>query len=427
MNNPKCLYNRPWILSTALLTLSFAANAQSSAITVLHTFTGGSDGRNPLSGPIVGRDGSLFGTTNYGGTPLPNGNGTIYRLTPPASTGESWTKTTLYSFNWAVDGGTPYAGLAEGANGVLYGTNYSGGPLGYGTVYQLAPPTAAGGDWTYSVLYNFTGGADAGQPYSGLVIGPGGVLFGTTQGGLSGAGSVFKLTPPSTEGGAWTETTLYAFTGGADGKSPSDPYLHQKDGVIYGATVFGGAYGNGAIYSLTPQGEGQPWKETVLYSFTSVNGTQPEVDAMGPYGELYGTTNDFSTGADGSVFELVPPVGPPYGWTYTLLYTFKGGDDGRAPSAVSLNAEGNLVGTSQQGGLQISPCGGGCGVLFEIVQPAASGEQWTEKTIYTFRNQSDGSNPQGLIAQKNGVLYAVSSGDDQGTTIGNGAVLSWTP
>jgi uncharacterized repeat protein (TIGR03803 family) len=425
MNNPKCLYNRPWILSTALLTLSFAANAQSSAITVLHTFTGGSDGRNPLSGPIVGRDGSLFGTTNYGGTPLPNGNGTIYRLTPPASTGEPWTKTTLYSFNWAVDGGTPYAGLAEGANGVLYGTNESGGPLGNGTVFSLTPPSSPGGSWTYAVLYNFTGGEDGDQPLTGVVIGPGGKLYGATQ---YPNGAVWELAPPSTSGAAWTETTLHTFTDSPDGKNPNDHYLQMAGGIIYGATVYGGAYNDGCIYSLTPQGSGEPWKETILYSFTGAeDGIRPILGAIGPYGELYGTTDDFSTSAHGTVFELVPPIGPPYGWTYTLLYSFTGGDDGGAPSAVSLNSEGNLIGTAQQGGLHISPCGSGCGVLFEIKQPAASGEEWTETTIYTFRNESDGSNPQGPIAQKNGVLYAASAGVDQGTTIGNGAVLSWAP
>jgi len=125
-------------------------------------------------------------------------------------------------------------GTHPGRGGVFYGTTFAGGsgtpcsfPVinGCGTVFQLTPPSTPGGAWTEAVLYSFAGeNGDGAFPSGGIVVGKGGVLYGTTEyGGSSGScvfydsvpgcGTVFQLTPPLTAGGAWTETVLHNFSG----------------------------------------------------------------------------------------------------------------------------------------------------------------------------------------------------------------------
>ena len=87
-------------------------------------------------------------------------------------------------------------GVTLGANGALYGTTTAGGISNAGTVYSLTPPAAPGGAWTETVLWSFMGGADGADPVAGLAIGENGVLYGTTSsGGVSNAGTVFALKP----------------------------------------------------------------------------------------------------------------------------------------------------------------------------------------------------------------------------------------
>ena len=150
---------------------------------VLHSFAGGSDGASPYAGVTIGIAGELYGTTrgNLSGTA---GYGTVFSLTPPTY-GDSWTHRVLHNFAGGSDGANPYAGVVFGWNGVLYGTTYSGGSScpSCGTVFSLTPPLSTGGTWTEKILYNFVGGADGAIPYAGVAIGSGSVLFGTTQSG----------------------------------------------------------------------------------------------------------------------------------------------------------------------------------------------------------------------------------------------------
>lgn len=133
---------------------------------------------------------------------------------------------TLHSFSGETDGCEPVAPLAVGPGGVLYGTTFNGGVAGScfdeglggcGTVFQLTPPATSGGTWTYAVIYSFTGiNGDGSLPGGGaLAVGKDGVLYGTTQcggtgapagwpcsdGGVPGSGTVFALLPPTTGGG----------------------------------------------------------------------------------------------------------------------------------------------------------------------------------------------------------------------------------
>lgn len=165
----------------------------------------------------------------------------------------------------------------------LYGTTSEGGTSGLGTVFRLKDTS---GTWTESVIYNFAGGTgDGSYPYAGLLL-SGGVFYGTTYyGGTYGAGTVFSL---SASGNTWTETVIYNFGGAGDGANPHAP-LTVSSGVLYGTTYNGGASGDGTVFSLTPSGGS--WTEAVLYSFSGTDGQSPHGGVVvGSEGVLYGTT-----------------------------------------------------------------------------------------------------------------------------------------
>jgi uncharacterized repeat protein (TIGR03803 family) len=204
-------------------------------------------------------------------------HGAVYELTPPAILGDGWTFTGVYDFTGPPsDGGFSLAPLTVGVGGVLYGTTFIGGPgtpcsfepyytSGCGTVFQLTPPVAAGGAWTESVLYSFTGSADGAYPTASVVLGANGVLYGTTEyGGVTagspcsyygatGCGTVFQLTPPAAPGGPWTETVLHSFTGqNGDGSLPTAGLVLSTKGLLYGMTSAGGSVGDGTVFAIKP-------------------------------------------------------------------------------------------------------------------------------------------------------------------------------
>jgi hypothetical protein len=179
--------------------------------------------------------------------------GAVFALTPPVPPGTVWTSRVLHSFHGGTDGAFPSAGLIIGSDGSLYGTTEYGGNNGCGsscgTVFSLTPPSPPSTSWTEKVIYVFQGGTDGYNPISAtsnLLIGPSGVLYGFTSlgGGTGcsglGCGTLFQLTPPAETGGDWTETVLYAFTGGADGSMPQTAP----------------ALSNGALYGYAPGGTG---------------------------------------------------------------------------------------------------------------------------------------------------------------------------
>jgi uncharacterized repeat protein (TIGR03803 family) len=184
-----------------------------------------------------------------------NDLGAVYELSPPPVAGGPWTEKILFSFS-GPDGSSPFGRLLLDASGTLYGTTGGGGAGEAGTVFRLSPPATPGEPWTQTVLYSFSGGADGSSPGAGVVMNKQGRIFGTTQHGGNGVprvsgGVVFALDPPAQPGGAWTETVLYAF-GGPDGYSPTS-LLTLKNGKLYGTTTQGGAFGTGGtVFVLKP-------------------------------------------------------------------------------------------------------------------------------------------------------------------------------
>jgi uncharacterized repeat protein (TIGR03803 family) len=202
--------------------------------TVLHAFTGLSDGGTPESGVIRDSSGNLYGTTAEGGL----GAGVVYRLDP------SGQETVLYTFTGGDDGGSPFAGLTLDPAGNLYGTALNYGSGGGGVVFEL---DAAG---HYTVLYSFTvDGPDGSAPFAGVVRDSSGNLYGTASaGGDTGCslscGVVYVLRPSG------QLTVLHSFTGGADGSYPYGGVILDPAGDLYGTTGFGGAAGAGVLYKL---------------------------------------------------------------------------------------------------------------------------------------------------------------------------------
>jgi hypothetical protein len=211
--------------------------------TILYNFLGGSDGASPQAG-LISRNGVLFGTTCCGT------EGTVFEV--HEATGNKWVKTNLFSFAGYAVGAFPNT-LVIDSKANLYGTTQAGGKGGAGIAYELSPPATKGKPWTLTTIWPFTGGTDGGSPYGALTIGPAGVLYGSTSiGGADGAGAVVQFTPPAVAGQPWTETVLYNFTGLGDGGQPSSSLLIGKGPVLYGTTVFGGGSGYGTVYEVTP-------------------------------------------------------------------------------------------------------------------------------------------------------------------------------
>jgi len=333
-------------------------------------YGGGDDGSAPYAGVIFGPDGSLYGTTYFGGGVeyCDQGCGTVFSLKPYPTACKTavcgWQETVLYRFTGDSDGLNPTAGVIFDQVGNLYGiTSWGfGGDNKGGTVWELTP---SGSGWTESTLYSFSGGNDGGGP-SGLTFDNAGNLYGTTNGGGTySAGTVFQLTP---SGSGWTEKILYSFQGGNDGGIPVAGVIFDPSGNLYGTTSGGGQGGGGTVFKLTPSNGS--WTFSLVYSFISNGGGGPGANlVMDAAGNLYGTTVNGGSGncsnGCGTVFKLMPSGGS---WTYNLLHEFTGGSDGAFPVCeVVFDANGNLYGTASQGaltGCQYYP--GGCGTVWEI-------------------------------------------------------------
>jgi uncharacterized repeat protein (TIGR03803 family) len=362
--------------------------------TVIYVFLGQShnDGSLPAGGVIIDEAGNLYGTTAYGGAGtciLLGGNvgcGTVYELSPPEEKGGAWTETVLYSFPTAKQGYLPNGNLVFDGAGNLYGATQYGGGYGTtcnslylycGTVFKLSPPKTKGGKWTEKVLHGFKGGTDGANPNGGLIFDSKGAIYGTTQFGgfeggdcgAGGCGTVFKLAPPTTKGGAWSEELLDRFDPGTSGAAePEAGVTFGKNGDLYGTTFGGGNSGWGTIFELAPGANGK-WKDRVLYHFRDGDdGGHPQSSLVfDSKGDFYGTATDGGAVGGGTVFKM-KPTDQGHGWSFSALYSFAGTPDGSYPaSELIFDKAGNLYGTTQQSGNTGQNCGHlGCGTVFEV-------------------------------------------------------------
>lgn len=356
-------------------------------------------------------------------------------------------ETVIYSFGAnAGDGIDPEGGLIADSLGNLYGTTFEGGQNGYGTVFELSPPTVSG-PWIETVLYSFTGTDDGANPIGSLIFDATGSLYGTAMhgGNLScasgGCGTIFALAPPSEQGVPWTETTIHRFAGASDGADPNGGLVFDRNGNLYGSTTYGGSSsslcsgppisGCGTVFQLVPPAvEGGQWASSVLYSFTDGDdGGFPEAPVIvDDAGNVYGTT--FSGGnvtcdfaACGTVFELVPTGET---WAETVIHNFGSiFEDGFSPRTASLvlTRSGALVGTTPEGGNPGNFFQGG--VVFGMLQPSNSTREWTYAVLYAFGQfPDDADEPLAGVTYSNDALYGTTFG---GSSKASGCVFQLTP
>jgi len=262
--------------------------------TVLHFFTGYPDDGDWPMNVTLDKDGTIYGTTYTGGA---NHWGTIFKIDTAGK------ETILHNFDLR-DGAWPYGKLLLGPTGNLYGTAYRGGNsgnhcdgMGCGVIFKLDPR----GNLT--VLYNFQGKTDGGNPFAGLIE-ANGTFYGTTDNAGSfgkacgftyGCGTLFSLAKGKL-------TVLHIFGGPGDGQIPHGGVIRAPDGTLYGTAAYGGAEGFGTIYSLTGSGA-----ETILYSFCCWHGKTPGGGVVrDTAGRLYGTTMLGGSHEAGVVFRFTP-------------------------------------------------------------------------------------------------------------------------
>lgn len=402
-------------LIAALLLLSGIAAAQATAVWSFYSASGSAMGGSlPIGGLTADSAGNLYGVTFYGGT---YGNGIVYKLSPSSS---GWDISVLYSFNpGAGDGWGATSPPILDAAGNLYGTAEFGGTggcgvFGCGIVYELTP--TENGAWKETILHEFDN-TDGRQIHAGLTMDASGNLYGVAAvGGTYNAGTVFELSPAA---GSWTFSILHQFYGGKDGDGALAGLTFDAAGNLYGTTNSGGGSssrcraGCGVVYELSPAGNGA-WTENILHNFiTNDNdGTFPDsrlsIDAAG---NLYGTT--FSGGGPlnaGTVFELMPDAAGH--WTEKVVHNFNEmSGDGLGPSnSLVFDASGNLYGATLVGGSH------GRGTVFEL-SPSASGT-WTETILNNFLENGTGYWPNSGPIFVNGTLFGINAeggGNDQGT------------
>lgn len=280
-----------------------AAGKTAWTLTTLANFNGtNGTGAAPYAGLIRDSAGNLYGTTAGGGT---GSDGIVFKLAPPAAGKTAWTLTTLVNFN-GTNGSVPVAGLVSDSAGNLYGTTSEGGTSGDGTVFRLKPPAAGTTAWTRTTLLNFNG-TNGSTPFARLIFDSAGNLYGTTTaGGTGGDGTVFRLAPPAAGKTAWTLTTLVNFKG-TNGASPQSGLARDSAGNLYGTTLTGAVGSVGTIFKLAPPAAGKTaWTLTTLVSFNYLNGATSYSDLiLDTSGNLYGTT---FLGGDGlgTIFKLKP-------------------------------------------------------------------------------------------------------------------------
>jgi uncharacterized repeat protein (TIGR03803 family) len=412
---PITISRRTILLVLLLCTLVFAAlqPAPAQTFTVLHTFTGGSDGSDPTGGLTMGGAGTFYGTASSGGTGGTGNNGVVFKLSLRNS---NWFFSPIYEFTDGSDGYGPVGGITIGPTGALYGSADNGSHGAFGTVFTLTPALTTCKSalcyWNETTLYTFANeGASGAGPTGKLTFDQAGSIYGATEaGGPHEGGVVFELSPSN---GGWTQTVLHGFGQGSDGISPSGGLVFDTAGNLYGTTPRGGAAQIGSVFELTPAQGG--WTETILYDFPNGgDGYQPLTGlVIDAHGNLYGTTGLGGSGGGGTVFQLTPSGGH---WVYSVLYSFHG-RLGPVGGSLIMDSAGNLYGTTSGDGAS------GFGMVFKL---SLSNGSWTLTDLYDFMGTTDGKYPDGVFLDSAGNLYGTASeGGDAGRCNNDGCGTVW--
>lgn len=364
--------------------------------TALTSFSG-RDGKLSFGAPMQGTDGTLYGTTYYGGA---SDDGVLFHVTLDG------TLSNVYSFcalSGCSDGSYSYSIPAQGSDGNYYGTTYLGGSSNWGTIFKLTP----GG--TLTTLHSFTQ-SDGSEPLAGLVAASDGNFYGTTNlGGSHSAGVIFKITP---NGVYKVLHNFCSLSECADGENSYAQLIQGSDGNLYGTSFAGGSHKFGTIFKITPAGV-----LTTLYNFcpqkSCPDGEFPQTGLVqANNGNFYGTTILGGAWNGGTIFQITPAG------KFTTLYNVcpqNGCPDGQyLYSTLIQGSDSDLYGVMDSGGAH------GKGTIFKMT---LSG---TLTTLYNFCSQpscADGSYPSGLVQDTNGTFYGTTA---DGGSSGNGVVFSFS-
>lgn len=325
-------------------------------VSVVYAFADAKEGLSPFAGVIQASDNNLYGTTFLGGE---DGAGVVFKVTPST---QAYTK--LHEFKSDKGGHeprSPYTGLVEGPDGALYGTTLYGGPTRKGTVFRITT------DGVFSIIHNFDGG-DGENPEGRLVVDSDGAMYGTTMlGGSSNRGVIYRITP------AGDFTRLYSFPKlgnfnvlgagtNSTGANPRAGLLRTGPGEFYGTAYQGGASGFGSLFRVTVAGDEA--QVTAVHSFGGAPfgaGLPLAAPVRGTDGSFYGTSEHGGYDDDGTVWKVAPDG------TFTLLHSFSLRSasfsslwGGHGPNAGVLFAGGKLYGVTY------SDASKGAGLLFRL-------------------------------------------------------------
>ena len=396
----------------------FKIKQDGSGLDAIHVFNG-SDGQTPIGGLTLGPDGTLYGTTYYGG---PNGAGVLFRLK-----GDGKGFAVLHTFGVGLfnpegalalgpggvlfgttnggyggvyrintdgsayaalrtfaleDGVGPWSGLLLATDGLLYGTNIAGGPLAaVGTVYRMSPDGSA-----FTIVHPFSG-TDGSYPKAGLIEGSDGLLYGCTT-GRGARGALFRM---AKDGSAFA---TFLSSAGIGGDEPSSGLVRGPDGTLYGTTQSGGQ-GFGSVFSVDSDGNGF----SILHTFVGSDGAHPIGTLALLGGTLYGTTSTGGNQDKGAVFTLATD-----GSGFQVLHLFNG-DDGESPEAgLLLASDGELYGTTPAGGAS------NLGTIYKT-------DTTGNFTLLHSLAAGEGRHPTAALIQgADGALYGTTTGNaDKGT------------
>ena len=379
------------VLACALLLVQ---STRAQSFNVIHNFTGGADGANPLNGLMMGAGGTMYGTTSAGGA---YNSGTVFRIAPTG------VLQTIYAFQGGADGSSPQSFLIEDSAGHLYGTTSAGGAFGGGTVFRIVNNTKA-------ILHNFGSGRDGSAPLGGLVFDSAGNLYGTTSaGGANGNGTVFML---SLTGPLWRETVLYSFGTGSDGAAPYAGVTLDSAGDVLGTTSAGGTGGYGTVFQLT---RAHSWAESIVYNFQNQNdGGVPYAGLIADgHGNFYGAATEGGSQGGGSIFELTPAGS---GWNFTPIDSLAGWGISGTFRNLMLSSSGTLYATTHCDGQDSA------GTVYELVP--GSGGTWTYTLLYSFTGGTDGLYSFSNLVMFGNRLYGTTN---QGGADGYGVVFAVFP
>ena len=345
----------------------FGLRKDGGGYNILHSFlAAGQSEYSPVGGMVEGPDGALYGTVSSGGTNLLRG--AVFKI---GKDGNNYT--VLRLFGSGTDGQTPLAGVIRGSDGLLYGTTYSGGTNGGGTIFAIN----TNGSF-YSVLHSFSNAGGEG-------VNPQAPLFETADGAL--CGGTWNSPGIPTYGGAFVlskdavnYSVLHSFGASPDASRLKAGFAQGTDGALYAATYYGGSNNVGAIFRVNENGSGYQ----LLHVFTSTGGDGQNASGelvRGWDGYLYGTTENGGSHGLGTVFRINND-----GSDYSIVYNFGSGPgDGTSPRFLVVGSDGAFYGVTYTGGawnfgavfrlmpvetpqmLRAAPVAGGVQVLFSGV------------------------------------------------------------